>query len=148
MVDVVKPSTVPSVAGKSYIASSLGFNAFTRDRVPFSILTNFESIRDNIRNILFFRKGDYPDSPDFGVGIQDYLFEQNDELLKIALSQEIRRQIATYEPRVTIRTLSVSTPSWADDSIVVDLDLLVNGTSLSGLATSSGTFNLSQQAAA
>jgi phage baseplate assembly protein W len=146
MVAVVKPSTKPQVTGSSGIASSLGFNAYTPDRLPFGLLTDFESIRDNLRNIIFFRKGDYPDLPEFGIGLQDYLFDPGDELLRMALAQESRRQIAKYEPRITIRSLLVDTPQWADGGVVLSMDLLVNGSSLTGTATASGNFNLSRAA--
>lgn len=138
----------PKVSIKNGInlASSLGgFNSFSNNTVLFAILTNFESIRDNVRNILFFRKGDYLDLPEFGIGLQDYVFEQDDELLSIALNQEIRNQLGRYESRVTVRSLSISTPAWADDSLVVDIDLLCNGTVLSVTASGSGLFNMEQK---
>ena len=142
---VIKPSIPPNVAGTSVFASGVAFNQYGPPLQPFGLLTGFASIRDNLRNILFFRKGDYPDNPDFGVGIQDYVFDQNDEVLSLALSQEISRQIATYESRVTIRGINISTPAWADDSIAVNLDLLVNNTALVVTAGSNGIFNISQQ---
>jgi phage baseplate assembly protein W len=107
-------------------------------------LTDIDSIRDNIRNILFFRKGDYPDEPEFGIGLQDFIFDPADELLRTSLGQEIRRQIVRYEPRVTIRVLTVTSPKWADDTLQIDLDILVGNIPLTGLATASGTFSLSQ----
>jgi phage baseplate assembly protein W len=128
------------------LAGSLGgFNAFSHNTVLFAVLTNFDSIRDNVRNILFFRKGDYLDLPDFGIGLQDYAFEQNDELLSIALNQEIRTQISRYEPRVTVRSLSISSPSWSEDGLVVDIDLLCNGSPLSVSASGSGLFNMERK---
>lgn len=143
MVDFVKPKP-PAVEGRSFLASSLGFNAFSIGRAPFEILTDINSIRDNIRNILFFRKGDYPDEPDFGIGLQDFIFDPADELLRTSLGQEIRRQIVRYEPRVTIRILTVTSPRWAQDSLQIDLDVLVGNIPLTGAATASGTFSLSQ----
>ena len=148
MVDVVKPVVPPNVAGKSIFASGIGFNQYAPSRQTFSLLTGYESVRENIRNILFFRKGDYLDNSDFGVGLQDFLFEQADEVLRIALTQEVRRQISKYEPRVVIRSLSVTTPKWADDSIVIDMDLLVNNVPLTGTAGANGSFNLSQSSTA
>lgn len=136
------------MTGSSVFSSGIGFNSYGPTRQGFGLLANFESIKENIRNILFFRKGDYPDNSDFGVGLQDFLFEPADEILRISLSQEVRRQISTYEPRAVIRNVGVSTPSWADDSIVVDLDLIVNNVVLTGQASSNGIFNLSQSSAA
>ena len=139
---------MPTVTGSSVFSSGIGFNQFGPKRQSFALMSGYNSIRDNVRNILFFRKGDYPDNSDFGVGLQDFLFEQNDELLRLALNQEIRRQISKYEPRIVIRSISITTPSWADDSIVVNLDLMVNNVVLSGVAGANGSFNLSQSSAA
>ena len=136
------------MSGSSVFSSGIGFNQYGPIRNGFGLLANFESIKENIRNILYFRKGDYPDNSDFGIGLQDFLFEPADEILRISLSQEIRRQISTYEPRTVIRNISVTTPAWADDSIVVDFDLIVNNVVLTGSASSNGIFNLSQSSAA
>ena len=139
---------MPTVTGSSVFSAGIGFNQYGPVRQNFSLFAGFNAVKENIRNILFFRKGDYPDNSDFGVGIQDFLFEPADELLRLALSQEIRRQIGKYEPRVVIRSIAISTPSWADDSVVVNLDLLINGVVLSGVAGANGVFNLSQSSAA
>jgi phage baseplate assembly protein W len=145
MINFTKPEVPPNVTTDSTLASSVGLNAFTPGRTPFDMLLNFDSIKDNLRNIIFFRKGDYLDNPDFGIGIQDYVFEQGDQDLKIILSQEIRRQINKYEPRAVIRSLNVYVPDWATDSLVISLDLLINNVPFSLSAGGSGGFNLSQQ---
>ncbi len=144
-IDVVKPEQMPQVIGRSRFAGGIGFNAFTPNRQPFGIQANFDAVRDNLRNILFFRKGDYPDKPDFGVGLQDYLFDNADELLNLALSQEIRRQFAKYEPRCIIRLLNVGTPKWDDQSVVVDMDLLINNTPGTLNASSKGGITIAPQ---
>lgn len=142
---IIEKPKVNLKSGINLAGSLGGFNAFSNNKTLFAILTNFDSIRDNVRNILFFRKGDYLDLPEFGIGLQDYVFEQNDELLSIALNQEIRTQIGRYESRVTVRSLSISSPSWAEDGLVVDIDLLFNGTVLGVTATGSGLFNMEQK---
>lgn len=129
---------------RSFLAASLGFNPGAKPRVPFEILVNFDSIADNVRNILFFRKGDYLDDPDFGVGLQDYLFDNQGEQFTLPLQQEIRRQIGRYEKRVVIRLLHLFTPQNADDTVVIDMDLLVSGFQLNGLGTAGGNFTLQQ----
>lgn len=139
---------MPIVTGSSVFSSGIGFNQFGPTRQIFGLLAGSDSIRDNLRNILFFRKGDYPDNSDFGVGLQDFLFEPADELLRLALSQEIRRQISKYEPRLVIRSIQVSTPTWADNAIVISLDMMVNNVSLNLQASANGAFNLSQSSAA
>ena len=143
-ITVQKPVIPPNVGTSSTLASSLGFNSFSPNRQPFGILTNFDSIRDNLRNIIFFRKGDYLDNPDFGVGIQDYIFEQDTSDLQLILSQVIRQQINKYEPRAIVRVLNITTPTWADDSILIDMNLLINNVPFTLNATGSGGFVLAQ----
>lgn len=141
-ISITKPTRTPQFNGSSFLASSLGFTTGNTFRPPFSILTNFDSIRDNIRNILFFRKGEYPDDVDFGVGLQDYLFDQEGPQFNLILSQEIRRQIGKYEKKATIQQLNVYTPAWADDSVMVDLTLIISGSLFSAAASPGGTFTL------
>lgn len=152
MVDIIKPTRIPNVDGTSNLASSVGFGVSVfknaRARQLFQVLKNVASVRDNVRNILYFRKGDYYDDPDFGVGLQDYLFDQNDEFFRLALDQEIRRQIRKYESRVRITTLQVYEPDWVDHAVVVDLVLDLSGIRLEGTASSGGTFTLQQKEAA
>lgn len=150
MVDIDKPTQLPNFGGSTDIARSIGFGVGVfrgrnDNRQLFQILRNVNSIRDNIRNILYFRKGDYYDDPDFGVGLQDYLFDPQDEVLTLALNQEIRRQIRKYENRVKITTLRIFSRLDADNAIFIDLVLDVNGTSLQGNGDTRGNFSLFQK---
>ena len=122
MVDIAKPDLVPIFGGNSTPeASSLSVTTFAGKRILFSVLTDLESIKDNIRSILFFRKGDYPDEPDFGVGLQDFLFDQQDETFKISLEQEVRRQLSQYEDRSRIKNINIFLPDYLDNGAVMDL---------------------------
>lgn len=149
MVEIVKPTRVPNLAGSSDLASSVGFGVSpigpAAVRQQFQVLRNISSIRDNIRNIIYFRKGDYYDDPDFGVGLQDYLFDQNDELFRLAISQEVRRQIRKYEPRVKIVTLNIYEPDWVDHAAVIDLVCEVANIRLAVSADNQGNFSLNQK---
>lgn len=149
MVEIIKPTRVPNLAGNSDLASSVGFGVSpvgpAAPRQQFAVLRNLSSIRDNIRNILYFRKGDYYDDPDFGVGLQDYLFDQNDELFRLAMGQEIRRQIRKYEPRARITSLVIYEPDWVDHAAVVDLVCNVSDIELAISADNQGNFTLNQK---
>lgn len=146
MVEIVKPARPPKLQGSSDLASSIGFGVSPygpgRQRQQYQILKNLSSIRDNIRNILFFRKGDYYDDPDFGVGFQDFVFDPNDEALRLAMDQEIRRQIRKYEERVRITTLFIFEPQWIEHAAVVDLIVDVAGQRLNALGDTRGSFDL------
>lgn len=142
MVQITKPESVPQIEPSKRLASSIGFSAPPGvNRQQFSILSNFDSIRDNVTNILFFRKGDYPDNPDFGVGLQDYLFDPDDEVLRIAVEQEVRRQVAAYEGRAKITAIRLYIPNWLENALVIDLVLEINGVAFRGVGVD-GNFQL------
>lgn len=142
MVDINKPERMPKIEQTSRLASSIGFSVTRGKRPTFSVLTNFDSIRDNIRNILFFRKGDYLDDPDFGIGFQDYLFEQGDEFLRTALDQEIRRQIRKYESRARITNLQIYRPSWLENGKAIDMSIEIAGLLFRGVGSTGADFSL------
>ena len=50
-------------------------------------------------------------TPDFGVGIRNYLFAQNTPGTLEVIRNRIINQVATYLPYITIKDLQVSSPS-------------------------------------
>lgn len=60
--------------------------------------TNKVALAQVIQNIILFRQGNYPNQPELGVGIEDYLFEPstNDTLSK--LKNKIDEQIKKFVP--------------------------------------------------
>lgn len=51
-----------------------------------------------IQNILFIEKGTYPNQPDLGVGIENYLFEKVDKGTTSNLENEIKEQLKQFVP--------------------------------------------------
>lgn len=70
--------------------------------------TDFDAIKQSIKNLLFTKKGDIPFSPNKGSDIYDMLFEQLDQITVIRLEHAIANTINTYEPRVKILGLVVT----------------------------------------
>lgn len=67
----------------------------------------FTQIKSNITNLLRTKKGERRMNPNFGSGLQEYLFEQNvlesPEILKQILTDEINN----YIPGVTVNKIDV-----------------------------------------
>lgn len=59
--------------------------------------------------LLLTRAGEYVMDANYGVGIQDYLFLQEQEIDTGNLESIIRSQADTYMPYMTITSLSIST---------------------------------------
>lgn len=51
-----------------------------------------------IQNILFTEKGTYPNQPELGIGIENYLFEKVDKGTLTGLEDEIKYQVEKFCP--------------------------------------------------
>ena len=69
--------------------------------------TTEEQAVSNYVNLLLTKKGERYMQPEFGIGIQFYLFEQNTQGLRIQLEHEIRRQSAFWLPYITNHKIEV-----------------------------------------
>ena len=74
----------------------------------------------NYINLLLTKRGERYMQPDFGVGIQYKLFEQNTDILQIEIEQEIRNQANYWLPYVFNESIEVRTakdiPGLGNDS--------------------------------
>jgi len=68
---------------------------------------NEEAVENSLHNILSTPIGSVPGHPEFGCGIDKYLFELIDPLVSQMIEEEIRYAIKRWEPRVKIRKVIV-----------------------------------------
>ena len=66
------------------------------------ILTNTASVFQSIQNILTTRKGERLFNPEFGIDLEDHLFELMDDISEIEIEREVTEAIRLFEPRVAI----------------------------------------------
>lgn len=71
--------------------------------------TTEEQAVSNYINLLLTRKGERYMQPDFGIGLQLYLFEPNVQALRVQLEAEIRRQSAFWLPYIFNKNIQVGT---------------------------------------
>ena len=62
--------------------------------------TTKEQVKTNLLNLLLTRKGERINHPNFGLGLQDYLFEQS--INEDQIFEEIYTQIQIYIPEITL----------------------------------------------
>jgi|TARA_R110002020_G_scaffold143475_3_gene315738 phage baseplate assembly protein W len=80
-------------------------------------------IKQNFKNLILTAPGERIMDPNFGVGIRNFLFENDGELLYSGISEAIERQIQTYMPFIAIIDISFSNPSQLENQ-GIDTNLL------------------------
>lgn len=65
------------------------------------------AIQRALTHLLFTRPGEKLYNNDFGVGIQDYIFELNNFIQDDLLRTNIRNQVVNYEQRIVLEDVSV-----------------------------------------
>lgn len=60
-----------------------------------------------IQNLLFIEKGTYPNQPELGIGIENYLFEKMDKSTCSTLGDNIKEQIEKFAPSEYIVDVNV-----------------------------------------
>ena len=127
------------MAVPKYLApqTPLQINQETGAYTQFDITDLTKVIDQNLKMILLTSPGERLMFPKFGVGMRRYLFE-NETTVKIGennlppLRENIKAQIATYLPYITIRQLQLNT-SKADNVLNVRIKYSVNNRRTSGV---------------
>jgi phage baseplate assembly protein W len=66
------------------------------------------AIKQNFKMLLLTRKGEYVMDVNYGIGLPDYLFMQEQEIDTDLLAAEIREQVSEYMPYMTISEVNIS----------------------------------------
>lgn len=66
------------------------------------------AIYQALNNILMVRNGEKLYNEDFGVGLQEQLFELNDFITRDSLKTDIINQIQNYESRITVNDVRLT----------------------------------------
>jgi len=105
---------------RAYKDVSLTFakNPVTNDVVA---VTGAAAVKRSLRLLLSLDVGETPFFPEFGTRLRRLLFEPIDPITTVMLREEIEATIVTFEPRVTIRQLTVI-PS--TDEFTYEINLL------------------------
>ena len=68
--------------------------------------TTKEQVKNNLLNLLLTKQGERINHPNFGIGLQDFLFEQ--EVDNVSLNEQIHNQIEFYIPDITLSKSSIN----------------------------------------
>ena len=92
--------------GEGTLGIKLPMNGSARGFFNMSRTTEEQAISNYI-NLLLTKKGERYMQPEFGIGIQFYLFEPNTEGLRLKLESEIRTQCAFWLPYIQNHSIDV-----------------------------------------
>lgn len=100
--------TAVAQAEENFIDVDLKFtrNPITND---VSIKKGNRAIAQAIKTIVLTNPGDLPYEPDFGVGVNSLLGENNDPISILTIKDRIYDQITRYEVRVEVSAVEVET---------------------------------------
>ncbi len=87
-----------------------------------------DRIRDAIWIILSTSLGERLMRPEFGAGLQDYVFEPNSAVVRAELASSIRRALVQGEPRIELISLRVDPSPEQDSQVLVSLDYKIRDT--------------------
>jgi len=68
---------------------------------------NDKAITNALKNIISTPKGTVPGHPEFGCGMDQYIFETIDPMVKESIKAEILYAVGRWEPRVKITEIEV-----------------------------------------
>jgi len=86
------------------------------------------NINASMQLILNTRKGERTLSPNFGGGLQEYMFQKMDSTLKGQMTQTIQKQLLKYEPRITVKGVTVEFTDLQSGTVEITIEYLINTT--------------------
>lgn len=113
-------STITSKVFKD-ISFDMEPNLVTKD---IKVLKNEEAIKNSVKNLVLTRIGERLLNKYIGTRITDYLFELSAVFLKSEIESEIRNILNTFERRILLRDIRISTK---DHEAIVDIEYLIIG---------------------
>jgi phage baseplate assembly protein W len=85
--------------------------------------TTKQQVSSNIKNLLLTKKGERLLQPNFGSGLQEILFDFNDDRLAVKIEEVITESITNWLPYVDIRQIDVAPSNENKDRNQVEISI-------------------------
>lgn len=89
--------------------------------------TDEQLIKESIYVILNTRKGEMPMNPNFGTSMDNNVFELMGKSMQGIVCQQIKQDIETWEPRVSVKSVSSYSK---EDLRIFNIDLVIKATGI------------------
>ncbi|MBI3347826.1 MAG: GPW/gp25 family protein [Burkholderiales bacterium] len=90
------------------------------------------NVRESIRILLLTAQGERLRRPDYGAGLERFLFEPNVPTTWRAIEEVIRRQLARWEPRVQVEAIKVAADPGDPEAATAELSFTLVATAQAG----------------
>jgi phage baseplate assembly protein W len=91
-----------------------------------SLSRHEQNIEEAIWIILSTAKGERVMQPQFGCGIQNYVFAANNPATRGSIAYEVQNSLALYEPRITVLNVTVNFDPGTPNRLLILVDYRVN----------------------
>lgn len=81
-----------------------------------------EVVKQNLKNLVLTSPGERIMIPDFGVGLKNFLFEQNVESSVSILNQRLQNQVNKYMPFINIQEFS---PEYEENQLIIKIKYFI-----------------------
>jgi phage baseplate assembly protein W len=82
-----------------------------------------EQASSNIKNLLLTKRGERIMQPEFGSGLQELLFDFNDDELAGKIEETINNAISTWLPYITVQQIDVEATNYDKDTNTVKISI-------------------------
>lgn len=90
------------------------------------MVTDVESVKTSIRNLVQLRRGEKPFHPEIGSSVRNLLFEPATSFTGVRISQEITRTINNYEPRARVRNVTAIPAADGETYVITVIFNIIN----------------------
>ncbi len=87
-----------------------------------------EDIRQAIRIIIFTNRGERLMRPDFGAGLNEFIFANVNTTTMALVETRVRESLITFEPRIDVEDVNVTADASERNKLFIDLTYRVRAT--------------------
>ena len=88
--------------------------------------TTYEQAKSNIKNLLLTKRGERVMQPNFGSGLQELLFDFNDDLLSSKIEETITMALENWLPYIVVQQINVNQSNDNKDKNTVGITISFN----------------------
>ena len=103
----------------------LSFNPGINNLGDITTVTDRQAIKQSLTNIVNTGRGQRLMEPNFGAGVERFLFEPLDERTGMDIGKAIEYNIKTYEPRITLISVNVKI-DWVNNGYDISVRYSIN----------------------
>jgi phage baseplate assembly protein W len=120
--------TMSATRPPSFLGRGWAFPVVAAGRDDVAMVQDAEDIRQAILIILRTAKGERVMRPDFGCGLQRLVFQPISATLKTLARKEVEEALIAWEPRIDVKTVTVTEDARARGTLLIDIRYLVRTT--------------------